>query len=75
MWYFFRILYCLKLNFNLSFNCLLITKESAARKNKLKGRCLSYVYKDQGSQTRGPHVARLMWLCGPGHHQYFFSYT
>ncbi len=24
---------------------------------------------DQGSQTRGPHVARLMWLCGPHHHK------
>jgi len=24
---------------------------------------------EQGFQTRGKHVARLMWLCGPRHHK------
>ena len=24
---------------------------------------------EQGSQTRGPNVTRLMWLCGPRHHK------
>ncbi len=37
------------------------------RENSLQCSLLNWITLDQGSKARGPHLARLMWLCGPSH--------